>query len=128
MLGSMKRLLALSFVLLCGCAGRSPTTDAQRFLGHWVVVDFQSPFAAEDRSQRRKKALVSEETWSQQFRFDEFEDFEYTLDPTKSPKQIDLTFTVSKGKRLTVRGIYELPPPDHIGDRMRVCFGSPPVV
>jgi uncharacterized protein (TIGR03067 family) len=123
--GGMKRfgLLALA---LCGCGGR-PASDAQRIIGEWVVVDFHSPTAKEDRGQRRKHAIITEGTWSQQFQGEAFEDFEYALDPTQSPKHIDLTFTAPNGKRLTVRGIYELTA-DQMGDRLRVCLGSPPVV
>jgi uncharacterized protein (TIGR03067 family) len=118
-------LLAL---VLCGCSGQPAPSDAQRIIGEWVVVDAHSPNEKEDRSQRRKHAIVTEWTWSQQFQGEQFEDFEYTLNPSKSPKEIDLTFTDASGKRLTVRGIYELSLPDAMGDRLRVCLGSPPVV
>lgn len=114
-------------VVVCGCGGRPAPTDAQIILGEWVVVDFHSPTATEDRSQRRKLAVVTEGTWSQQFQGTQFEDFEYALNPTTAPKQIDLTFTDAQGKRLTVRGIYELSA-DEMGDQLRVCLGSPPVV
>ena len=122
----MKRfgLIALA---LCGCSGRPAPTDAQRIIGEWVVMDFHSPTAKEDRGQRRKHAIVTGGTWSQQFQGDEFVDFEYALNPSKSPKEIDLTFTAADGKRLTVRGIYELST-DEISDRLRLCLGSPPVV
>ena len=124
----MNRLPVLALVLLCGCSGRSSTpTEAERVRGHWVVVDFHSPKETEDRGQRRKHAIVTEETWSEQFRGTDFEDFEYRLDPSKSPKEIDLIFTAPNAKRLTVRGIYEIVP-DQFGDRMRVCLGSAPVV
>lgn len=123
----MARLLPLAFILFSGC-NRTPTpTDAQRIVGEWVVIDFQSPKATEDRSQRRKHVRITEGTWSQQFQDDDFEDFEYTLDPTKSPKHIDLTYTDASARKLTIRGIYELTT-DEMGDRLRVCFGSPPVV
>ncbi len=117
-------LLALPVLLLCGCADRPAPPDAQEIIGDWWVVDFHSPNQTEDRSQRRKHTIVTEGTWSQQFQGDQFEDFEYALDPTKSPKHIDLTYTDPSGKRLTIRGIYAIP--DH--ERLKVCFGSPPVV
>jgi len=117
-------LSLLAFVLLCGCTGRPPQPDSQRIIGEWVIVDFHSPKADEDRGQRRNRAIISEGTWSEQFQGDQFEDFEYALDPSKSPKEIDLIFTNPKAKRLTVRGIYELID----NDRLRVCLGSPPVV
>ena len=124
----MKWLPTIAFPLvLCGCAGKPVPPDSQRIVGEWVVMDFQSPNTTEDRGQRRKHAIVTEGTWSQQFMGETFEDFEYTLDPTKTPKQIDLAQTNPAGKRLTVRGIYELTH-DEIGDRLRVCFGSSPVV
>ena len=120
----MTRLPALALVFLCGCGGSPPPPDAQRIVGNWIVSDFQSPGATEDRSQRRKNAIITEGTWSQQFQGDEYVDFEYALDPTKTPKEIDLAFTDMNGKRVTVRGIYELPDRDHL----RVCLGSPPLV
>ncbi|MBM3979903.1 MAG: TIGR03067 domain-containing protein [Planctomycetes bacterium] len=124
----MNRTFALALAVCAGtgCANTFAPTDAERLVGTWVVMDFQSPGAKEDRSQRRKCAVVSEGTWAQQFRGDQFEDFEYTLDTTKSPKHIDLTYTDARGKRLTVRGIYELTS-DDMGDRLRLCLGSPPV-
>ena len=124
MMGGMKPLPVLAFVLLCGCAGKPTPADAQRIVGDWVVVDFQSPGATEDRGQRRKRAVITEGTWAEQFQGDAFEDFEYALDPTQVPKEIDLIFTDANGRRLTVRGIYELPDADHL----RVCLGTPPIV
>ncbi len=121
----MNRVCVVAIVL-CGCAGKPLPPDAVRVRGNWVVMDFQSPGAKEDRSQRRKHAVVSEGTWAQQFQGDLFVDFEYALDVSKSPKHIDLTYTDPRGQRLTVRGIYELTN-DEMGDRLRVCLGSPPV-
>lgn len=120
----MNRLPLLAVVTLAGCTGTPSEPDALRVLGKWVVVDFHSPGAAEDRGQRRKLAIVTEGTWSEQFQGDRFEDFEYALDASKTPKELDLTFTGPDGKRLTVRAIYELID----DDRLRVCLGSPPIV
>lgn len=122
----MKRF-GLLLLVLCGCAGKPAPTDAQKIVGEWIVMDFHSPTAKEDRGQRRNLAVVTEGTWSQQFQGKDFEDFEYTLSPTASPKQIDLTFTDSRGKRLVIRGIYELDS-DGVSDKLLVCFGSAPIV
>lgn len=122
----MKRLVVLA-LLLCSCRGKPAPTDEQIIIGEWVVVDFHSPTETEDRGQRRKRAIITEGTWTQQFQGERFEDFEYALNPTTAPKEIDLTFTTPKGQRLTVRGIYELTA-DQMGDRLRLCLGSPPVV
>ena len=126
MIGGMNsfRVPALAVLILCGCASKPVPPDAQEIIGDWWVVDFHSPTETEDRGQRRKHTIVTEGTWSQQFQGDVFEDFEYSLDPTKSPKHIDLMYTDSHGKRLTIRGIYAIP--DH--ERLKVCFGSPPVI
>ncbi|MFM8273586.1 MAG: hypothetical protein ACKODX_14840 [Gemmata sp.] len=115
--------LAALALALAGCAD-VPRPDAERIQGHWIVVDFRSPNQTEDRGQRRKHALVSEETWSEQFQGETYEDFEYRIDPGPCPKHLDLIFTDASGRRLTVRAIYEIID----GNRMRVCFGSPPVV
>lgn len=119
----MKRLILIAVVLLSGC-GEPPAPDAERLPGDWIVVDFHSPKGTEDRGQRRKHAQISSETWSEQFQGDGYEDFEYRIDPGKSPKELDLVFTNPDGKRLRVRAIYEL----NDGDKLRVCFGTPPVV
>jgi uncharacterized protein (TIGR03067 family) len=123
----MKRIGVL-FLAFCGCGKAPPApTDAQKIVGEWVVMDFHSPNATEDRGQRRKRAVVTPNTWSQQFQGDAFEDFEYALNPAATPKQIDLTFTAQNGKRLTVLGIYEMGS-DEMGDYLRLCLGTPPVV
>jgi uncharacterized protein (TIGR03067 family) len=122
----MKRFLVLALVLVCGCSKPAPP-DAERIRGEWVVVDFHSPAGKEDRGQRRKHAVVTEGTWSEQFQGDKYEDFEYRIDPAQAPKHIDLTYTDADGHRLTVRGIYELGR-DEMGDRLRLCLGTPPVV
>jgi uncharacterized protein (TIGR03067 family) len=116
-------LSLLVLLQLCGCGAGTSRPDAEQIVGNWVVVDFRSQTNVEDRSQRRKKATVTEGTWSQQFQGDRFEDFEYALDPGKSPKEITLTYTAPDGRRLMVRCIYELS-----GDRLRLCLGSPPVI
>ncbi len=120
----MKRCPFIAVVFLAGCADGPSLSDAERILGDWVVVDFHSPKATEDRSQLRKRAIISEGTWSEQFQGETFEDFEYTMNPNKSPQELDLIYTNADGKRLTIRAIYEVLD----GDRLRVCFGSPPVV
>jgi uncharacterized protein (TIGR03067 family) len=45
----------------------------------------------------------------------------YTLDPTKKPKTIDVTFRTGSDKGKTLRGIYELD-----GDDLKVAFRFPP--
>lgn len=122
----MKRFSVL-LLMVCGCGGKPTPTDSQRIVGEWIVMDFHSPNEKEDRGQRRQHAVVTSDTWSQQFQGTEFVDFEYTLNPSKSPKEIDLTYTDIRGKRLTVRGIYELGS-DELSDTLRLCMGSPPVV
>lgn len=119
----MNRTPLFAVVLLCGCAGPGPG-DAQRLLGDWVVVDFHSPAVAEDRGQLSKRATITEGTWSEQFQGARYEDFEYAVDTGKCPKELDLIFTGPDGKRLRVRAIYEFLD----DDRLRVCFGTPPIV
>jgi uncharacterized protein (TIGR03067 family) len=121
----MRQIGSLLLLVLCGC-GRPAPTDAEKIVGEWVVMDFHSPTEKEDRGQRRKHAIVTPNTWSQQFQGDTYVDFEYTLNPAAAPKQIDLTFTAQNGKRLTVLGIYELGT-DEMGDYLRLCVGTPPV-
>lgn len=114
---------ALLLLLACGCGPKPAPPDAVALLGEWIVTDFRAPGGGEDRGQLRMRARVSEGTWSQQFLRHTFEDFEYALDPTQSPKHLDLTYTDPTGRRLVARAIYDLR-----GDDLRVCLGSPPVV
>ncbi len=120
----MTRHFVLVILVCAGCGKPTPQPDAEQIRGEWVVVDFQSPKHTEDRSQRRKLAIIFAETWSEQFQGDVFEDFEYQLDSTTNPKSLDLIYTDSRGKRLTVRAIYEM----RDRERLRVCLGSPPVI
>lgn len=117
------RTIAFPLLLCAGCSPPPPVSDAEALLGEWAVTDFHAPGGAEDRSQFRNRARVTAETWSQQFNEGRYEDFEYAIDPTRSPKTLDLTYTDPRGKRLIVRAIYEV-----TGDELRVCMGSPPVV
>lgn len=119
---AMKRICVLTLVLSSGCSRGPQPSDAKLILGEWVVVDFHSRGGSEDRSQLRKKATVTEGTWSQSFQGDRFEDFEYSLDPGKSPKEIDFIYTAPDAKRMVVRGIYILS-----GDRLTLCVGSAPL-
>lgn len=111
--------LAVALLLLPGCQSDEPT-DAERIVGDWVVVDFHSPHGTEDRTQRRKHAVVTAGTWSQQFSGDQFEDFEYALDPYRDPKAIDLAYTTADGRRVVVLGVYTL-----TADRLHLCLGPP---
>jgi uncharacterized protein (TIGR03067 family) len=113
-------LLLFTSMLASGCCFKPPPSDQEVIIGKWIVVDFHSPAEKEDRSQRRKKLHVSSGTWSQQFQGEKFEDFEYWLDDTKTPKEISLAFTKSDGRRLIIPGIYELN-----GERLRLCLGGP---
>lgn len=45
------------------------------------------------------------------------EKFAYLLDPTKKPKEIDLTYTAGPKKGTTDRGIYQID-----GDMLRICI------
>jgi uncharacterized protein (TIGR03067 family) len=114
--------LLFAVLLLSGCE-HPPAPDAERMVGAWVVVDFHSPKADEDKGQLFNRLHITGETWSQQFQGDRFEDFEYRIDATKSPKELDLIYTAADGRRLVVRAIYEMPDDDHL----RLCVGSPPV-
>lgn len=117
----MRRFAAL-VLLFAGCGPAAPLPDADALLGEWAVTDFRAPGGAEDRNQFRNRARVTGETWSQQFTEGRYEDFEYTINASVTPKTLDLIYTDATGTRYTVRAIYEL-----TGDELRVCTGSPPL-
>jgi uncharacterized protein (TIGR03067 family) len=117
----MRRLAAI-LLFAAGCAPTAPVQDAEALVGEWAVTDFRAPGGAEDRNQFRNRARVTAETWSQQFTEGRYEDFEYTIDASATPKHLDLIYTDATGYRHTVRAIYELNE-----DELRVCTGSPPL-
>ncbi len=119
----MNRCVFLALVLVFG-RSESPNRIRNSFRGEWVVVDFHTPEAKEDRAAASEAAISFGRNLVAAIPGEQYEDFEYTLEPTQSPKHLDLTYTASNGKRLTVRAIYEL----RDSDRLRICLGSPPVV
>jgi uncharacterized protein (TIGR03067 family) len=104
-----------------GPPGKAGGTDLEKMQGRWAIT------AAESNGKRDPEENLKGLTVT-------FEGNRYTvrkgdkvlqsgtqkLDPTKTPRQVDITAAGDGGKSATRLGIYELK-----GDTLRVCFAAP---
>ncbi len=117
-----KMLLVLIVGLLLGA---DPKDDAKKEMekmqGAWVLVSSErngEPAPAENLK-ALKRTIKGDE-------FTVFRDGEVlvkgkiTVDPSKSPKTIDIMFSEGENKDKPVLGIYEID-----GDNQKVCYGAP---
>ena len=100
-------------------SGKRTLTDRDRLQGTWHLVEVSL------RGEKLKKVPENEgESLEAVFKGDQFEmrgfKINYTLDPTKKPKQIDLSPSDNDMKDEKALGIYELQ-----GDTFKICFANP---
>jgi uncharacterized protein (TIGR03067 family) len=94
-------------------------TDKKRLQGAWSVV------AENVGGQSHRTGGDSHGSWIIDgdkivMRADGRREGKFTIDPSKSPRQIDITVSSSDGKKKeTIRGVYELR-----GDDLYVCLAS----
>jgi uncharacterized protein (TIGR03067 family) len=105
-------------------------TDAEAIRGTWELVSKTQLGKDVEVGKKRIEMKITADTMT----FEGSPPAMYKLDPTKSPKQIDLLATVTEKKveknvdnprsttrtvLLNMRGIYEID-----GDRLRICIGT----
>jgi len=93
----------------------SAKEDAAKLQGAWVRIYVDVDGKKTDDGKKKAGEAVTLVV-----KGDKFGDDTFKLDPTKKPKQIDLTIVNDKGKSMTWPGIYELK-----GDELKVCFPFP---
>ncbi|MFL5243989.1 MAG: TIGR03067 domain-containing protein [Gemmataceae bacterium] len=117
-----KMLLVLIAGLLVGAdAKEDAKKEMDKLQGEWVMVS----------SERNGEAMPAEElkTLKRAIKGDEFTVFrdgqalvkgKFAVDPTKTPKTIDIMFSEGENKDKPLLGIYEID-----GDTQKVCYGAP---
>lgn len=100
--------------------GFAPSADDSRAIrGSWTIVKVTS--AGQERplndEMRATYLEVTADEWNLHGPNNQLKKATYTIDPTKSPKQIDCKPT--NGTTLHYKGIYELS-----GDTLKACFNN----
>jgi len=93
----------------------SAKEDIAKLQGTWVRV-----YVDADGKKSKDGKKKPGEAITLVIKGDKFGDETFKLDPTKSPKHIDLATVDDNGKPLSLPGIYELK-----GDELKVCFPYP---
>jgi uncharacterized protein (TIGR03067 family) len=96
-------------------------TDADRIQGTWVPVSAEREGQKEDPAKFEEVKLIFAAGGKGTVRKGGMEmEFQYTLDPAKKTREIDLKAT-EDGKEETHKGIYKLD-----GDTLTLCIAHPP--
>jgi uncharacterized protein (TIGR03067 family) len=110
-------------VLAAGCSGAAPSLpeavvkeDMQKLQGRWNVASIEvngAPVPEDKMGDPR--AVIEGDRYA-------IHDFRLTIkiDPTKTPKAIDMDGKDGNGKPLAMAGIYDVE-----GDTLRICFAKP---
>jgi uncharacterized protein (TIGR03067 family) len=112
--------LCFSFCLLAGAAQSQEAAEWKKLEGTWkiVILDsdgerFEDGFSSFDCIVIEKRKLIAKGAERTQ------EWGTLTIDPSTSPKLMDLKEAAEAAKGNIAEGIYELD-----GDRLRICFGA----
>jgi uncharacterized protein (TIGR03067 family) len=126
----MAAAAGLVLAVILYCTAGIPRGDAARMQGRWRVVGVEDSGLAVDEPLLMtneylfdgNKAIVRRggppvaDSWVRRWVERNLHGPSFKLDPTSTPKSIDLVFPDSS----TMRGIYDLD-----GDRLRICFSGP---
>jgi uncharacterized protein (TIGR03067 family) len=128
MVSSLRTVLLLTLGIAAApqaALGQPPAkTEKEKLIGDWIVVSNQSLgivaeiFGQVPEPDNVRFAVISPTQWNVKAGNDLFR-MAYQVDPTKSPKTVDLVIEPSPGKKATLQGIYDLD-----GDQLTVCFDS----
>lgn len=129
----MKRFLLTLSLLLAGTVAFPINIEGQqldkagkaKLIGDWILVSNESRgiiaeiFGQVPEPQKLKIASFSDKGMKLKIDGERPRAAIYQLDPTVSPKTMDLTFDYGKNKKVTLQGIYELD-----ASHLRICFDS----
>jgi uncharacterized protein (TIGR03067 family) len=110
-------------MLAAGCSGAGPSApdtavkeDMQKLQGRWNVTSIEVNGARVPADKIGDPGAVIE---GDRYAIHDFR-LTITIDPTKTPKAIDMVGKEGNGKPLSMIGIFELD-----GDTLRICFAKP---
>jgi uncharacterized protein (TIGR03067 family) len=108
-------LHALTIVAAIVMVGESPQEDKDKFQGTWVVIlGEREGVKISEQSEKEIRVVIEGDRYSL-MREDRTQSGTFTLDPSRTPKTIDIR--PDDGK--TVLGIYTIE-----GDTQKVCFSE----
>src|SRR5258707_15458426 len=114
----MNLMMILSMTLGYFTAGNTQADDVKdemkKLEGTWVRIAVDVDGQKSEDSKDPTKAIALN------IKGDKYHDESFKIDPTKSPKHINVMTVDDKGKPFTLPGIYELK-----GDVLKVCFPYP---
>jgi uncharacterized protein (TIGR03067 family) len=106
--------------------GQQPANgEKEKLKGDWILVSNESRgiiaeiFGQVPEPDKIRIATFSDKEMKLKINGESHVIGSYHLDPAKTPKMMDLTITVGKGKKGTLQGIYKME-----GNRLKMCFDS----
>ena len=112
-------LFALVLVGLVPVVAARPDDDKELIKGTWTVVKSDENGKPNEEVLKAKFTFKDGDKLLFKMAEEQAQEAIYKLDPTKKPKQIDLTVK-QDNESLTALGIYEID-----GDKMRLCVAEP---
>jgi uncharacterized protein (TIGR03067 family) len=114
-------VLLPAFLLIASGLGAKDDTkdDKDKLQGEWTVASMELRGKLMSEEQRKDwRLVVKGDEWLQSSKSDNRQMLKmtFTVDPAKTPREIDFKWTEPGGKEWTLKGIYKLD-----GDTLTVC-------
>jgi uncharacterized protein (TIGR03067 family) len=104
------------FLIVAATPARDPKKELEKFQGEWTGVSLEENGKKfPDEHVKKFKLTIKGEKWTVQIGDRELGEATFKIDPSKSPKRIDMTFKV-EGEDLDSQGIYKVE-----GDTLTLC-------
>jgi uncharacterized protein (TIGR03067 family) len=111
-------LVLIAGVLVAADAKDDAKKDLEKLQGNWVMVSGErNGEALPDEQIKALKRTIKDEEFTVMRDSETLAKGKFTIDPSKSPKTIDVTITEGDNKDKKMLGIYEID-----GDNYKVCF------